>query len=284
MQALRHLFNRMLGHLHHCLQTRSPSASPPRFRLRRFRTGSDCSREIESLLFGAQTRLTQWIRVAPAPAVVISSSMLKMGGPVPMPSARSASGKMTRCSSAGRSGRVAPINGRSPRLSRTSWPMAPATSGVGGLFGPRRTTNPSTRGGARSTRPPTCSRTSRAKITVLGLMMGQPCAGGSLPSGAFPKKPAHDPNREVVIDVGSVRSERDLHGVLKRDLGFPSFYGMNWDAFWDAVTGLVEMPKRLRFVRWAELELRVPLAATMLRDQLKRYDETVQGFSVAYEQ
>ncbi|WP_345195362.1 barstar family protein [Streptomyces lavendulae] len=86
-----------------------------------------------------------------------------------------------------------------------------------------------------------------------------------------------------MIDVGSVHSERELHGVLKQELGFPSFYGMDWGAFWDAATGLVEMPKRLRFVRWADLELRVPLAATMLRDQLKRYDETVQGFSVAYE-
>lgn len=99
-----------------------------------------------------------------------------------------------------------------------------------------------------------------------------------------PEEPVHDPNQEVVIDVGSVRSERDLHEVLKRELGFPSFYGMNWDAFWDAVTGLVEMPKRLRFVRWAELELRVPLAANVLSDQLKRYDETVQGFSVVCEQ
>ncbi|MFD0353133.1 CPCC family cysteine-rich protein [Streptomyces sp. NPDC127110] len=93
----------------------------------------------------------------------------------------------------------------------------------------------------------------------------------------------HDPNLEVVIDVGSVRSERDLHGLLKRELGFPSFYGMNWDAFWDAVTGLVKMPARLRFVHWAELELRVPLAATALRDQLDSYDETVRGVTVVYE-
>ncbi|MFB6820255.1 CPCC family cysteine-rich protein [Streptomyces virginiae] len=98
-----------------------------------------------------------------------------------------------------------------------------------------------------------------------------------------PDDPARDPKVEVVIDVGSVRSERDLHEVLKRELGFPLFYGMNWDAFWDAISGLVEMPKRLRFVHWAELELRVPQAATMLRDQLKRYGETAQEFSVAHE-
>ncbi|MCB5164962.1 barstar family protein [Streptomyces bambusae] len=93
-----------------------------------------------------------------------------------------------------------------------------------------------------------------------------------------PEDPSYDPDFELVIDVGAVRSERDLHGVLKRELRFPSFYGMNWDAFRDAVTGLVPMPERLRFVGWAELELHVPQAATMLREQLKRYGETVQGF------
>ncbi|MFI9202892.1 CPCC family cysteine-rich protein [Streptomyces sp. NPDC053048] len=98
-----------------------------------------------------------------------------------------------------------------------------------------------------------------------------------------PEEPAYAPDRQTVIDVGSVRGERDLHEVLKRELGFPSFYGMNWAAFWDAITGLIEMPKELRFVHWAELELREPLAAAALRDQLTRYDKTTQGFSVVYD-
>lgn len=87
----------------------------------------------------------------------------------------------------------------------------------------------------------------------------------------------------MVIDVGSVRSERDLHEVLKRELGFPWFYGMNWAAFWDAITGLVQMPRSLRFIHWAELEAREPLAATALRDRLVRYEETAQGFSAVYD-
>ncbi len=99
-----------------------------------------------------------------------------------------------------------------------------------------------------------------------------------------PEEPAHDPNREVVIDVGSVRSEPDLHEVLRRELGFPSFYGMNWAAFWDAITGLVAMPRTLRFVRWAELERREPPAATALRDRLDRYEEKAKHFSVVYDQ
>ncbi|MET9670405.1 barstar family protein [Streptomyces sp. NPDC006475] len=34
----------------------------------------------------------------------------------------------------------------------------------------------------------------------------------------------------VIIDVGQVDDERGLHALLKAELGFPAFYGMNWDA------------------------------------------------------
>ncbi|WP_405444822.1 CPCC family cysteine-rich protein [Streptomyces erythrochromogenes] len=98
-----------------------------------------------------------------------------------------------------------------------------------------------------------------------------------------PEDPAHDPARQVVIDVGPVRSERDLHEALERELGFPAFYGRNWDAFWDAITGLVAMPAHLRFTGWAELELREPSAAAVLRDQLEKYAQTAADFTVAYD-
>ncbi|MFF9839264.1 barstar family protein [Streptomyces sp. NPDC013740] len=88
----------------------------------------------------------------------------------------------------------------------------------------------------------------------------------------------------MVIDVGSVRSERDLHGVLRRELGFPSFYGMNWAAFWDAITGLVEMPSELRFVHWAVLECRAPAAASARRRQLARCEESSAGIDIAFEE
>ncbi|MFD3658715.1 CPCC family cysteine-rich protein [Streptomyces sp. NPDC058620] len=97
-------------------------------------------------------------------------------------------------------------------------------------------------------------------------------------------EPQSDMPHSVVIDVGAVGSDRDLHDALRRELGFPPFYGMNWAAFWDAITGLVEMPRLLRFVHWAELERRAPQSATALREQLARYGETNRVFSVIYDQ
>jgi RNAse (barnase) inhibitor barstar len=75
----------------------------------------------------------------------------------------------------------------------------------------------------------------------------------------------------ITIDVSGVLDERGLHAVLAQSLHFPSFYGMNWAAFWDAITGLVEIPTHLRFVGWEALVERVPRGATMLQQALERY-------------
>ncbi|MEU4097400.1 CPCC family cysteine-rich protein [Streptomyces sp. NPDC026673] len=98
-----------------------------------------------------------------------------------------------------------------------------------------------------------------------------------------PDDPEPEVPRRLVIDVGAVRSERDLHAVLKRELGFPPFYGMNWAAFWDAVTALVPMPAELHFSGWAELERHAPRAAAELSRALRRYEGAAPGFRAAYD-
>ncbi|APA69032.1 barstar family protein [Janthinobacterium sp. 1_2014MBL_MicDiv] len=78
-------------------------------------------------------------------------------------------------------------------------------------------------------------------------------------------RPAH-----VRIDLSEIHSPRQLHAALAAALGFPAIYGMNWDAFWDAVTGLVDMPQQLDFAGWQALEARLPREAAVLRRSLAR--------------
>ncbi|MFF2541747.1 CPCC family cysteine-rich protein [Kitasatospora sp. NPDC058063] len=92
-----------------------------------------------------------------------------------------------------------------------------------------------------------------------------------------------DPPHRITVDVGSVRRENDLHTVLKRELRLPAFYGMNWAAFWDSITGLVAMPAELRFVGWAELERELPWAAQALRGELARYAALGRDFTAVYD-
>ena len=67
------------------------------------------------------------------------------------------------------------------------------------------------------------------------------------------------------IDLGAVTSTEQLHLKLKDALGFPDWYGSNWDAFWDAITGLVEMPLHLNIRGWDALARRLPREAALLQ-------------------
>lgn len=87
----------------------------------------------------------------------------------------------------------------------------------------------------------------------------------------------------ITIDVSDARDGQQLHTALSQAFDFPSFYGMNWAAFWDAITGLVEIPDHVRFLGWGNLATRLPREANVLRDSLDRYrDQYRPSFTVEY--
>lgn len=80
--------------------------------------------------------------------------------------------------------------------------------------------------------------------------------------------------RDIVqIDLNAIQTADQLHELLRDTLDFPGWYGMNWDAFWDAITGLVEMPKRLRLVGWSSLVERLPRDANLMKSCLDEMAE-----------
>lgn len=72
----------------------------------------------------------------------------------------------------------------------------------------------------------------------------------------------------VEIDLSAVSTADELQLLLMDRLGFPGWYGCNWNAFWDAITGLVAMPRRLRLVGWAGFAARLPDDARLMRECL----------------
>lgn len=50
---------------------------------------------------------------------------------------------------------------------------------------------------------------------------------------------------------------------------------MNWDAFWDTITGLVELPQKLLLVGWNNLKNKLPedteIITSLLSDFNKEY-------------
>jgi ribonuclease inhibitor len=73
----------------------------------------------------------------------------------------------------------------------------------------------------------------------------------------------------VEIELGDLTSVAHLHERLAAQLKFPGWYGENWDAFWDAITALVDMPLVLRLKNWSSFERRFPNDAALMSDCLK---------------
>ena len=73
----------------------------------------------------------------------------------------------------------------------------------------------------------------------------------------------------IEINLSAVYSPQELHAALAEKLQFPAWYGANWDAFCDAITGLVEMPGTLHLSGWTELYQRLPRDAMQLRSCLE---------------
>lgn len=75
----------------------------------------------------------------------------------------------------------------------------------------------------------------------------------------------------IEISLNTINTIDELHLEFKNKLSFPDFYGMNWDAFWDAITGLVFMPKRIIFFDWYEFEIKFPKDSRILKSILEEY-------------
>jgi ribonuclease inhibitor len=69
-------------------------------------------------------------------------------------------------------------------------------------------------------------------------------------------------NDELEIDVSSVVTRGELHELLARALGFPDYYGRNWDAF-DECIREVEIPASVRILGVESLQQRLPREAAL---------------------
>lgn len=75
------------------------------------------------------------------------------------------------------------------------------------------------------------------------------------------------------IDLAKINSIPQFHQVVKEELDFSSFYGMNWDAFWDSITSLTKMPQSLVFINWNDFENRFKRDASILKKIIDDFNE-----------
>lgn len=77
----------------------------------------------------------------------------------------------------------------------------------------------------------------------------------------------------LALDVSNIKTAEDFHQYLKLKLEFPEFYGMNWDAFWDAITGLVELPENIVIIGWNELVKLIPEETNSFIEIMELYNK-----------
>ena len=76
-----------------------------------------------------------------------------------------------------------------------------------------------------------------------------------------PVRPLSD---QPVVNLSEVRSESDIHEAFASEFKFPEFYGANWDAFWDVLTGFGCFPNRFTIIGTENLRERLPESLTQL--------------------
>jgi RNAse (barnase) inhibitor barstar len=79
----------------------------------------------------------------------------------------------------------------------------------------------------------------------------------------------------MTVDLSNVTSKAAFHELLKTELQFPDWYGVSWDAFWDCIIAVVEMPVELRLIHWQEFARQCPRDMEILHKISQDYNQTM---------
>jgi ribonuclease inhibitor len=74
------------------------------------------------------------------------------------------------------------------------------------------------------------------------------------------------------LDLSLVRSGHEIHVALSSLLGFPAWYGHNWDAFWDLISSSHPLPERLTVRGLDHVERVLPREANLMLGCLGDYN------------
>jgi len=73
------------------------------------------------------------------------------------------------------------------------------------------------------------------------------------------------------LDFRNVEHFLEVHYIIKTELDFPDYYGCNWDAFWDCLTGLIGDPIHIEILGLDVVERKFDDMAAMIVEILREF-------------
>lgn len=87
----------------------------------------------------------------------------------------------------------------------------------------------------------------------------------------------------MTIDLTAIDTKASFHLLMKRELHFPDWYGVSWDAFWDAIIAVVDMPDSVVLTNWQAFAQTCPHDMQILRKIIADYQQELPGKSITLE-
>jgi ribonuclease inhibitor len=81
----------------------------------------------------------------------------------------------------------------------------------------------------------------------------------------------------MTLDLTGIDTKAAFHMLVKRELSFPDWYGVSWDAFWGAIIAVVEMPDTVVLQHWQIFAQACPKDMIILRDIIANYPQEKLG-------
>lgn len=77
----------------------------------------------------------------------------------------------------------------------------------------------------------------------------------------------------IILDLKNINTSKKFHELFQIVFDLSEYYGKNWNAFWDAITGMIELPEKIIFLHWDEFKQALPEDSEILVSTLNEYNE-----------
>ncbi len=84
--------------------------------------------------------------------------------------------------------------------------------------------------------------------------------------------------KEIEIKGGELNDIKELHGLLRKKLNLPEYYGENLDSLWDLITGEIDLPVSILWSNYRKSEESLGEQASKYLALFEDADKEIDGF------